>query len=180
MTEPQLNVFLYVDSKNEGPFRFTQLKSLLDSNKITRGTLIWYEGLPSWICLGDLPEFDRRKRPRTSQPQASVPTDQYLAVIESKVTEVKKKDIAQLLLTRKIRPADLMYDVIMKRWTRADQHPELYKYFERPLLPSQVLSPISTPDFFAKWKLAIVVSIALLIGILNYISWKLSWGIFRL
>jgi hypothetical protein len=37
-----------------GPVSLVELKSL---SEVTPETLVWYEGLPSWVRAGDLPEL---------------------------------------------------------------------------------------------------------------------------
>lgn len=46
---PQVEFWVAQDGKRTGPFSTTQLKTLVDSGKLTRETLVWKTGLENWV-----------------------------------------------------------------------------------------------------------------------------------
>jgi len=61
---PNENLYLYIKGETLGPFTRTEIKTKFDAKEIDRGTFLWFEGLAHWINVGDMPEYERRKKAR--------------------------------------------------------------------------------------------------------------------
>jgi len=56
--------YTHTENKQNGPFDLTELKS----QKISKETPIWYEGLPEWTKAGEIPELSELFRNSTPPP----------------------------------------------------------------------------------------------------------------
>lgn len=57
----------------EGPFRTEQVREGLKTGAFNFGQYAWHVGMPQWMRIGDLREFDRRSTPRESTPHVPPP-----------------------------------------------------------------------------------------------------------
>lgn len=48
-----MKVWIYLDNRQQGPF---ELEDLVNKSGLTPDTLAWYEGLPKWQRIADLPQ----------------------------------------------------------------------------------------------------------------------------
>lgn len=60
--ECQKNVMAYyvvIDGQQGGAFDEEELKTLIQSNKLTKETLMWTKGMPAWKLAGELSEINK-------------------------------------------------------------------------------------------------------------------------
>ena len=56
---PQAIVFhVVVDGQPSGPFTAAILKQMITQNQITKETLVWREGMGSWVAASQIPEIN--------------------------------------------------------------------------------------------------------------------------
>jgi len=48
--------FVAVNGQQQGPFNLDQLRAAIGNGQVTRDSLIWKNGMPSWVKAGDNPE----------------------------------------------------------------------------------------------------------------------------
>ncbi len=49
-----MQIFLYLNGQQEGPYSTEQLQAWLQSGQLTPETLAWYDGLPNWVSVNEL------------------------------------------------------------------------------------------------------------------------------
>lgn len=136
MNTTEINMYLYIKDRYMGPLTINQVKALFETGQIDRSTLLWYEGLTSWITLGDIPGFDRRAPVTIAQPLQIILPDYFLLMVKGNQLVIKKTDFQSQVQAHAIRRADSVYDLKHSRWVRLDQFEETREYFPAPALPS--------------------------------------------
>lgn len=135
LTIPEKNLYILVGDQRHGPFSMEELRRKFTKGEILRGTYLWYPGLENWITIGDVPEFDRRDAPApTSIPGGPSEQNQFWIYDQNKVVAIVAEALRESIRANKFRRADLVFDEGHNKWMRADQHPELGRFF-RPAVP---------------------------------------------
>lgn len=65
----------------EGPFRSEQIHEGLKSGLFNFGQYAWHAGMPQWMRIGDLREFDRRSTPREGTPHVPPPLPDPISAV---------------------------------------------------------------------------------------------------
>ena len=55
LTEPEIQLYIAAGGQKYGPYDFATCKKLKTSGQLTERSLIWHEGLTSWIPAGQAP-----------------------------------------------------------------------------------------------------------------------------
>lgn len=66
--EESKGILLLVNEQQHGPYTEDQVKQYIISGQVAPNTFAWWEGMPEWRMLEDLPKFSRLMI--TSEPQA--------------------------------------------------------------------------------------------------------------
>lgn len=68
---PQSAWFLARDGRQHGPVSSPELEALVERNMLSPADLVWREGLPGWLTVG---QIVAQHRPQPSQPQPPAPS----------------------------------------------------------------------------------------------------------
>jgi len=112
--------FLYVVDHHEGPFTILEIKELLNKGEARTSSYVWKEGLPDWIVLSSVSEFDVEKTPIIAQAslvQADVSTSSGIWCLNSHKTYSGPHSIKTIV--RKINNGEVLpNDLVWKEgWT---------------------------------------------------------------
>lgn len=53
-----MNIWLLIDNKKEGPLHDFEVRSMISDGNLEKGTMAWYEGMPEWKPIEQLPLFE--------------------------------------------------------------------------------------------------------------------------
>ena len=67
--EPQVQMYLNIGGQNYGPYDYTTLKSFVPTGQLTAQTMVWQQGMASWMPAGQVPELNALFAP-TPPPSA--------------------------------------------------------------------------------------------------------------
>ena len=67
--ERPLEIFLMVNGQQHGPYTDAELQHYLSTGQVAPDALAWWQGLPGWEALKDLPRFEKSV-PALAAPQA--------------------------------------------------------------------------------------------------------------
>ncbi len=56
-TEPQVQMYLNIGGQNYGPYDYATLKSFVPTGQLTPQTMVWQQGMSSWMPAGQVPEL---------------------------------------------------------------------------------------------------------------------------
>ncbi len=144
LTIPESNLYILLGDQRHGPFSMDDLRAKFSKGELLRGTYLWYPGLENWITIGDVPEFDRRDAPvPTTAPTTPSEHNQFWIYDQGQVISIVAEALHESMRANKFRRADLAFDETRNKWMRADQHPELARFF-RPAVP-----PPPSPEVIA-------------------------------
>ncbi len=55
--EPQVQMYLNIGGQNYGPYDYATLKSFVPTGQLTAQTMVWQQGMASWLPAGQVPEL---------------------------------------------------------------------------------------------------------------------------
>lgn len=55
--EPQVQVYVAVGGKPEGPYTYTKLKEMVASGELTEKSMVWQQGMAAWVAAGQMDEL---------------------------------------------------------------------------------------------------------------------------
>lgn len=55
--EPQVQMYLYINGQNYGPYDFKMLKQFIPTGQLTAQTMVWQQGMAAWTPAGQVPEL---------------------------------------------------------------------------------------------------------------------------
>lgn len=55
--EPQVQMYLHIAGQQYGPYDYATLKQFVTTGQLTAQTLVWQQGMASWLAAGDVPEL---------------------------------------------------------------------------------------------------------------------------
>ena len=53
----QSTYYLAINGQQSGPFDVATITSYVNGGQVTKDTLAWKQGMPTWAALGSIPEF---------------------------------------------------------------------------------------------------------------------------
>jgi len=59
----QIYIFVARENKQFGPYTVAQIRSMLQSQKITQSDFAWHEGLENWVAISSLRDFVKKTPP---------------------------------------------------------------------------------------------------------------------
>ena len=57
IAEPQVQMLLYIGGQQYGPYDYKTLKSFVPTGQLTKDTLVWQQGMSTWLPAGQVPEL---------------------------------------------------------------------------------------------------------------------------
>lgn len=55
--EPQVQMYMNIAGQNYGPYDYATLKSFVPTGQLTAQTMVWQQGMASWMSAGQVPEL---------------------------------------------------------------------------------------------------------------------------
>lgn len=66
--EPQVQMLLYINGQQYGPYDFKTLKQFVSTGQLTKETLVWQQGMAAWMPAGEVPELQGLFAPAAPVP----------------------------------------------------------------------------------------------------------------
>ena len=66
--EPQVQMLLYINGQQYGPYDFKTLKQFVPTGQLTKETLVWQQGMAAWMPAGQVPELQGLFAPAAPEP----------------------------------------------------------------------------------------------------------------